>query len=80
MLSLYTLTPGVTSTFRDIRVCSKLCPDNETSTIKLYNGKDSSKLLPDPFMVFEVDFNTSMASMFGHFCFVNLVLLACLAI
>ena len=47
-LSLYTLTPGVDSSFRELRVCEDLCPG--PATIKLH--EDLTVNLKDPFSVF----------------------------
>ena len=62
-LSLYTLTPGVTSSFKDVKVCKELCQfptpqednnDDSSSTNiltvqKLYQGTNKSAYLVDPF-------------------------------
>ena len=53
MLSLYTLSPGVVSSFRDLRVCSDLCPSNEAVYLPLQEkDKEDSPPLEDPFTVF----------------------------
>ena len=51
-LSLYTLTPGVTSSFRQLRVCTQLCPELPEA-LKLYKGSEPSEALEDPLAIFE---------------------------
>ena len=57
MLSIYTLTPGVTSSFKSIRVCTELCPyTDDKKLLKLSESRSSSEedlvALQDPFSVF----------------------------
>ena len=47
-LMLYSLSPGVESSFKDIRLCSELCPGTQQSDFPLTKG---SKELEDPFAV-----------------------------
>ena len=53
-LSLYTLSPGVTSTFRQLRVCSQLCPtlEDQESVIRLYKGDEPTEFLEEPLTIF----------------------------
>ena len=56
-LSLYTLSPGVTSTFKDVKVCKELCdfPDQDEGLQKLYQGDNKSATLVNPFQIFSMN-------------------------
>lgn len=52
-VSLYTLTPGVTSSFRALRVCTSICPKSDLDfVLKELSGKDTDEPLSDPYVVF----------------------------
>ena len=66
-LMLYTLTPGETSAFKDIRMCNELCPGTQLSDYPLQNEvalkptEDvSSEVLVDPFIVLTYSVSASM--------------------
>ena len=56
MLMLYTLSPGSTSAFKDVRLCEELCPGTETMEPQLskifksddINGEDEVIVISDP--------------------------------
>ena len=54
---LYTLTPGESSVFKDIRLCTNLCPDTQSNDLHLHekvknnNGEYVSQPFVDPFIV-----------------------------
>ena len=52
-LSLYTLTPGVTSSFRDIRICDGLCDPLDRGSGKTPATHALDKDQSDPFSVFK---------------------------
>ena len=43
-VSIYTLTPGATSSFRDLRICADLCSiEEDSSAIKLYKNRQEEE-------------------------------------
>lgn len=64
-LSLYTLTPGVESSFANIRVCDDLCP-RTAGSLEVNALMDGKKALDDPFRVFEKDQNAAMYELLNH--------------
>lgn len=55
-LSLYTLTPGVESSFANLRVCEDFCPAVSGDSLL----KDNNISLEDPFKIFESHENGAM--------------------
>ena len=53
-ISIYSLTPGTTSSFKALRACSEVCTPEQSAAIKLYKGDESAETpLDDPFIVFK---------------------------
>ena len=62
-ISLYTLTPGATSSFRAIRVCTELCPKSDLDfVLKPMSKEDDDEPLVDPFIVFSENGSISLTS------------------
>ena len=52
---LYTLTPGLTSSFKQIRMCPELCPGTQESDFPLvmHVADEDAVLFQDPFIVLQ---------------------------
>jgi len=76
-LSLYTLTPGVTSSFRDVRICEGICEfkseDLELKYVQQLYEKDSEEVLLNPFTVFMTADALTLVSYAYSLCFLNLL-------
>ena len=72
-LSLYTLTPGVTSSFRDIRICDGLCDPLDRGSGKTPATHALDKDGTDPFKVFDEENNFSLPNFIGSFMLLNLI-------
>ena len=72
-LSLYTLTPGVTSSFRDIRICDDLCDPLDRGSGKTPATHILNKDGTDPFSVFKESKNLSMPSFIVSFLLLNVI-------
>ena len=73
-LSLYTLTPGVTSSFRDIRMCDGLCdPLDRGSNTPATHALDKDQ--SDPFSVFKEE-NYTVPKFICSFMLLNLLVVS----
>ena len=57
-LMLYTLSPGTSSAFRDLRLCQDLCPDTVLSKAPAAAGSTDPEVLSDPFVVLSRAFSS----------------------
>ena len=74
MLMLYTLTPGSTAAFRDVRLCEDLCPGTQDMEVPLSyvvmstdeNSATIEEIVPldNPLLVFEVARSTMMFNLY----------------
>ena len=59
---LYTLSPGETSTFKDIRLCDDLCPGTQESTMPLgiLDEDKNFQVWADPFLALDESLSFSV--------------------